>query len=215
MNYYLISPLYQGDISVESTFENGKVTKLVYELDEMWNGDKLICGTDEFICEKALADELAENNITGFSVSDMTVTYDGNTDIPEFKRMLITGSIDIKSDTYKNATADICITKNVGELAISERALQIIGMLPTKTLVPYKKEKQYTLYLKTPLTYEEITETLSDGLTVSSEGDIYKISGNSKNKVLLFISCIDSKDALVGKSVDELVEYELFFSEMI
>ena len=68
MNYYLISPLYQGDISVESTFENGKVTKLVYELDEMWNGDRLICGTDEFICEKSLADKLMENNITGFSV---------------------------------------------------------------------------------------------------------------------------------------------------
>jgi len=215
MNYYLISPLYQGDISVESTFENGKVTKLVYELDEMWNGDKLICGTDEFICEKSLADKLMENNITGFSVLDMTVIYDGNLDIPELKRMSITGCIDIKSGTYKNATADICITKNVGELAISERALQIIGMLPTKTLVPYKKEKQYTLYLKTPLTYEEITENLSDGLAVSSEGDTYKISGISKNKVLLFISCIDSKDALVGKSVDELVEYELFFSEMI
>ena len=215
MNYYLISPLYQGDISVESTFENGKVTKLVYELDEMWNGDKLICGTDEFICEKSLADELVENNITGFSVSDMTVICDRSTDIPEFKRMSILGCIDVKSGTYRNATADICITKNVGELAISERALQIIGMLPTKTLVPYKKEKQYTLYLKIPLTYEEITENLSDGLTVSSEGGIYKISGSSKNKVLLFVSCIDSEGALIGKSADELVEYELFFSEMI
>ncbi len=215
MNYYLVSPLYEGDISIESTFENGRVTELVYELDEMWNGDKLICGTDEFICEKSLADELAENNITGFSVSDMTVIYDGSAAIPEFKRMSITGCIDIKSGTYKNATADICITKNVGELAISERALRIIGMVPTKTLVPYKKEKQYTLYLKTPLTYEEITENLSDGLTVSSEGDIYKISGSSKNKVLLFISCINSKDALVGKSENELLEWELFFSNMI
>lgn len=215
MNYYLVSPLYEGDISVESTFENGKAVKLIYELDEMWNGDRLICGTDEFICEKSLVDELAENNITGFSVSDMTVIYDGSTAIPEFKRMSITGCIDIKSGTYKNATADICITKNVGELAISERALQIIGILPAKTLVPYVKKEQYSFYLKSPLTYERITENLPDGLTVSSEGDVYKISGSSKNKVLLFISCIDSKDALVGKSADELLEWELFFSNMI
>lgn len=43
---YIINPLYAGDVSIDSDYENGNVTHLVYELDEIWNGDLLIAGTD-------------------------------------------------------------------------------------------------------------------------------------------------------------------------
>ena len=53
---HIIEPLYAGDVSIDSDYENGKVTHLVYELDESWNGDLLVAGTDAFAVGGELLD---------------------------------------------------------------------------------------------------------------------------------------------------------------
>ena len=223
MNYYIIKPLYQGDISLESVFENGKVSDLVFELDDGWNGDPLICGTDEFLCEKTLSDKLLASGITGFEISDMTTIYSGDQVCPQLKRMKVTGDIALKRNMYTNATADICITKNVGELAVSQRALEIIQMPVSKELPKYIEKSGYTYFVNTLSSFEKITENLSEGVLVSevtetenkSNTHTYIVSGENEMKILLFLSCLDSSGTFIGKSQDKMMEFEAFFSLMI
>lgn len=223
MNYYIIKPLYQGDISLESVFENGKVSDLVFELDEGWNGDPLICGTDEFLCEKSLSDKLLASGITGFEISDMTTICSGDKVCPELKRMKITGEIGIKRNMYTNATADICITKNVGELAVSKRALELIQMPVSKELPQYVKKSEYTYFINTLCSFEKITEDLPEGVSVSEAAEAenksnthtYIVSGENEMKILLFLSCLDPNGTFIGRSPDKMMEFELFFSLMI
>ncbi|MGN1102222.1 MAG: hypothetical protein ACI4RG_08525 [Huintestinicola sp.] len=223
MKYYIIMPLYQGDISLESVFENVKVSDLVFELDDGWNGDPLICGTDEFLCEKSLSDKLLANGITGFEISDMTTIYSGDQVCPELKRMKITGEIGIKRNMYTNATADICNTKNVGELAVSQRALEIIQMPVSKELPKYIEKSRYNYFVNTLSSFEKISENLPEGVSVSevtetenkSNAHTYIVSGENEMKILLFLSCLDSNGTFIGKSQDKMMEFEAFFSLMI
>ena len=217
MNYYLINPLYQGDISLDSTFENGLVKHLVFELDDIWNGDALICGTDEFICEKSLADTLFENQITGFSVSDMDVIYNGTLPAPQMKRMEITGTIEIKRKTYSNATADICCTKKAGELAVSERAYKFINMPSSQKISKKTILSEYVFYVETKKT---VVINEADGISVNEISDkekqsadrtLYRVAGSNEMKTLLFLSNIESDGTYIGKESDNMMEYESFF----
>ena len=70
---YIINPLYAGDVSIDSDYENGNVTHLVYELDEIWNGDLLIAGTDVLAVGGELLCLLKSGDFKGFALKNMDI----------------------------------------------------------------------------------------------------------------------------------------------
>lgn len=124
---YVIEPLYNGDISIESTFEGSTITHLVYELDETWNGDMLMAGTDVFVVGGELLDILRSNHFKGFALRDMEVIYEGECQLPEFMQLIPEKTLKVIHSEYKTAADnDIYLTQNIGEIAVSDSLFGVI-----------------------------------------------------------------------------------------
>lgn len=133
---YLIDPLYAGDISPDSTYENGKLIHLVYELDETWNGDLLIAGTDIFAVGGELLDLLKSDVFKGFTLKSMEIRYEGDRTLPEFMQLIPKETLKIvRGEFDENASNDIYLTDNVGQLAVSG------GLL--KKIEPYMDKRTF------------------------------------------------------------------------
>lgn len=118
---YIIEPLYQGDISIDSTFEDGEITHLVYELDEVWNGDELIAGTNVFAVGGELADLFKSDMFKGFTLRNMEVLYEGTMTLPGFIQLVPDEILNVVHGEYnEHIDKDIYLTKNVGELVVSD-----------------------------------------------------------------------------------------------
>lgn len=123
---YIIQPLYQGDISIDSEYENGKITRLVYELDETWNGDNVLAGTDCFIVCGEVLSAIKSGGFKGFELKDMEVIYEGD-NVPHMMQIIPDKVLSVKRDEYsEQADYDVYSTENVGELAVSGRLFDII-----------------------------------------------------------------------------------------
>lgn len=129
---FVIEPLYAGDISIDSTYENGKVTHLVYELDDLWNGDLLIAGTDVFAVGGNLLDLLRTNEFTGFTLKEMDIIYNGIKPLPDFMQIIPEDVLKVNRGEYTAKTCkDIYLTQNVGEIAVSDRLFEKIELYMT------------------------------------------------------------------------------------
>ncbi|MDE6592967.1 MAG: hypothetical protein K2K57_07890 [Oscillospiraceae bacterium] len=118
---YIINPLYAGDISPDSKYENGKITHLVYGLDETWNGDLLIAGTDVFAVGGELLRLLRAGSFKGFELKKMEIRYDGERSLPEFMQLVPLEKLKITRGEYDpTAHNDIYFTDSVGQLAVSD-----------------------------------------------------------------------------------------------
>lgn len=130
---YIIDPLYAGDVSIDSDYENGEITHLVYELDEMWNGDLLIAGTDIFIVGGELLNLLKSNAFLGFALKDMEIRYEGNKPLPDFMQLVPYETLKITRGEYDPKFCnDIYLTKSVGEIAVSNTLFENISLYMDK-----------------------------------------------------------------------------------
>lgn len=124
---YIIAPLYAGDVSVDSNYENGEVTHLVYELDEMWNGDLLIAGTDIFAVGGELLNLFKSGVFKGFILKDMEISYEGDKPLPDFMQLVPCETLKITREEYDpKACNDVYLTKSVGEIAVSDMLFEKI-----------------------------------------------------------------------------------------
>lgn len=124
---YVIEPLYEGDISPDSEYENGKPDRLVYELDETWSGSLLLAGTDVFIVGGRLLTALQSGEYSGFSLKAAQVLYEGDTPLPEFMQLIPRETLKVNRSEYSPpADRDIYITGSVGEVAVSDRLFEVI-----------------------------------------------------------------------------------------
>lgn len=132
---YVIEPLYEGDISTDSEYENGEPLSLVYELDECWSGNLLLCGTDVFIAGGSLLEALRSGEYSGFSLKAAKVVYGGDSSLPDFMQLVLEESLKINRCEYSpSADKDIYKTGSAGELAVSDRLFEIIkGCMNEKT----------------------------------------------------------------------------------
>ena len=127
---HIIEPLYAGDVSIDSDYENGEVTHLVYELDETWNGDLLIAGTDVFAVGGELLGFLRSGVFKGFALKDMEIRYEGEgkKSLPEFMQLVPDETLKITRGEYDpKFSSDIYLTGSVGELAVSDLLFEKIA----------------------------------------------------------------------------------------
>lgn len=124
---FVIEPLYAGDISVDSIYENGEISHLVYELDELWNGDQLVAGTDVFAVGGELLDILRADNFKGYTLRNMDMLYEGRAALPDFMQLIPQETLNLKHGEYAvQADNDVYLASNVGEIAVSDRLYEII-----------------------------------------------------------------------------------------
>ncbi len=124
---YIIKPLYAGDISPDSEFDGGKITKLVYLLDDSWNGDLLLAGTNVFAAGGELLEQLKVGGYKGLFFKPMSMEYNGTRQLPQFMQLEIDRKIRVRNNKYKSSDeCDIALTPNVGELAVSDALFGII-----------------------------------------------------------------------------------------
>lgn len=125
---HIIEPLYAGDVSIDSDYENGEVTHLVYELDESWNGDLLVAGTDTFAVGGELLDLFKSGIFKGSALKDMEIRYEGNKPIPDFMQLVPDETLKITRGEYDpKSNNDIYLTGSVGELAVSDTLFEKIA----------------------------------------------------------------------------------------
>lgn len=125
---YIIEPLYAGDISAESIFTEHEIVHLVYELDEIWNGDMLIAGTDVFIVGGELLSIMKSDHFKGFTLRETNILYEGSKSLPDFMQLLPEETLKVIRNEYTVKTDnDIYITQNAGEIAVSDRLFESIS----------------------------------------------------------------------------------------
>lgn len=130
---YIINPLYAGDVSIDSDYENGNVTHLVYELDEIWNGDLLIAGTDVLAVGGELLCLLKSGDFKGFALKNMDMRYEGEKILPDFMQLVPQEMLKINRGEYDSkACSDVYLTKNVGEIAVSDTLFEKIKLYMDK-----------------------------------------------------------------------------------
>ena len=126
---YIIEPLYAGDVSIDSEYENGKITHLAYELDEGWNGDLLIAGTEVFAVGGELLCLLKSGVFKGFTLKNMEMRYEGDKSLPDFMQLVPLELLKIKRGEYDpKACNDIYFTDSVGQLAVSDAIFEKIKL---------------------------------------------------------------------------------------
>lgn len=130
---YIVDPLYAGDVSVDSDYQNGEITHLVYELDETWNGDLLIAGTDVFAVGGELLCLLQSGAFKGFTLKNMDMRYEGEKSLPDFMQLVPQKMLKIKRGEYDpKACNDVYLTNSVGEIAVSDPLFEKIKLYMDK-----------------------------------------------------------------------------------
>lgn len=130
---YIIDPLYAGDVSIDSDYQNGEITHLVYELDEMWNGDLLIAGTDIFVVGGELLCLLQSGAFKGFTLKNMDMRYEGEKSLANFMQLVPQEILKLKRGEYDpKACNDVYLTNSVGEIAVSDTLFEKIKLYMDK-----------------------------------------------------------------------------------
>lgn len=128
-----------GKNTVISNFDNVRlkrerpvVTHLHYEFLG-WLGDEILEATPCFIVTENLVESIQKSGLKGFKFVDVEISvteefeeiYPGR-DLPNFRRILPEGTIEVNGDSFKNWSGhDFCLSQN-SMLVVSEKALAIL-----------------------------------------------------------------------------------------
>jgi hypothetical protein len=138
--FYLLIPEVAGEIGEQSMLEykNGMISHvqfLHYDFNG-WLGDELLKQSPGcFIVTKSLATDLTSSKLTGCNFEDTLITKSDefmelypDKELPDFVRLVPTGTADIIGDVIQNWSGhDICL-RNGLYLIVTKRAFDVLHM---------------------------------------------------------------------------------------
>jgi len=138
---YILEPEVAGELGEGTSYQNfdnvrfkGErpvVDKLHYHFTG-WLGDELLEATPCFIVTEELATSLERNALSGYrfedvliSLSDEFIEMYPKRKLPQFKRLVPTGTIYVEKGTFKEWSGeDICVSQK-SYLVVSDKALAV------------------------------------------------------------------------------------------
>lgn len=134
MKLIMLEPEVAGGLGENTIFEpNHNVKYLHYEF-QGWLGDALLESTPCFIVTDSLAKDLNDNKITGYILENVEISKSDefkemypNRTLPNFKRLVPLGIVEVKDERFNNWSGeDLCISQDK-YLVVTEKAFNIIS----------------------------------------------------------------------------------------
>lgn len=139
MKLYIIEPEVGGGIGESTVFTSKTLPNGVKEISQLeyefqgWLGDELLESTPCFIITSELVSSIENAQLTGYKIEGVKVTISDffkelypNKTLPEFKRLVPKGTVDINNGKYMDRTEeDFCLSQKL-ELVVSDNALRVL-----------------------------------------------------------------------------------------